>query len=140
MLANLLKFCPTGEEYTAFFSEAFTQTLPADLQILLDGSEDGVLKQFPQKADKLWAICCPADATMAVVTQQEEEDPDCLAAIQYNKKKEWGEKKQHSSNNSNNGSHGGDHGSKKPHKMFPVCFQVLSSATTRLPAASRETS
>ena len=67
MLANLLKFCPTGEEYTAFFSEAFTQTLPADLQILLDGSEDGVLKQFPQKADKLWAICCPADATMAVV-------------------------------------------------------------------------
>ena len=43
--------------------------------------EDEELKQLAQKADKLWAFRRPADATVAAVTQQEEEDSDCVVAI-----------------------------------------------------------
>ena len=71
-----------------------------------------------QKADKLWAIRRPADAAIAAVTQQEEEDSDCVAAIQYDKKKDWGDKKQHSggsdySSSGQGGSHSGGHSGRK---------------------------
>ena len=45
LLADLLEYCPTGVENMAFFRAAFVQRLPADLQILLDGTDDRELKQ-----------------------------------------------------------------------------------------------
>ena len=53
-MADLLEYCPPGEENTAFFRAAYM--LLADMQVLLDGVEDSDLKQLTQKADKLWAL------------------------------------------------------------------------------------
>ena len=129
MLADLLEFCPTGEENTAFFRSAFMQGLPAELQVLLDGTEEGDLKQLAQKADKLWSIRRPADTAVSAVTQQEEEDSEWVAAVQHNKKKEWGEKKHNTGGSSGSGgrtsgSHGGN-GGRRPPKMFTVCYRHM---------------
>ena len=129
MLADLLEFCPTGEENTFFFRAAFMQRLPAELQVLLDGTEDGDLKQLAQKADKLWSIRRPADTAVSAVTQQEEEDSEWVAAVQHNKKKEWGEKKHNTGSSSGSGgrtsgSHGGN-GGRRPPKMFTVCYRHM---------------
>ena len=83
LLADLLEYYPPGEENTAFFWAAYMQRLPADMQVLLDGVEDGNLKQLPQKADKLWAIPPPplADSNLAIVAgvaAEEFEDPVAL--------------------------------------------------------------
>ena len=67
LLADLMEYCPPGEENTAFFRAAYKQRLPAEMQVLLDGVEDGDLKQLVQKADKLWAIRRPANSNLASI-------------------------------------------------------------------------
>ena len=37
LLADLLEYCPPGEEKTAFFRATYMQRLPADMQVLLVG-------------------------------------------------------------------------------------------------------
>ena len=129
MLADLLEFCPTGEENMAFLRAAFMQRLPAELQVLLDGTEEGDLKQLAQKADRLWSIRCPADTAVSAVTQQEEEDSEWVAAVQHNKKKEWEEKKHNIGGSSGSGGptsggHSGNGGRRRP-KMFTVCYRHM---------------
>ena len=53
LLDNLMEYCPPGEENTAFFRAAYMQRLPEDIQVLLDGVEDGDLKQL-QWAPKVY--------------------------------------------------------------------------------------
>ena len=36
-MADLLEYCPPGEEKTAFFRATYMQRLPADMQVLLVG-------------------------------------------------------------------------------------------------------
>ena len=131
-IADLLEYCPTGEENSAFFRAVFVQRLPSDMQALLDGLEDGDLKELAQKADKLWAIRRPADLAVAVVANSNSsqlEDPDCVAALKLHFKRKEGEKKS-SGNNGNGGSnnvggHGGGGGGKRPPKMFSVCYRHM---------------
>ena len=81
LLADLLEFCPPGEENTAFFRAVYMQRLSVDMQVLLEGIEDGDLKQLAQKADKFWAIRRPADSGVASVAAVSDDFQDNIAAI-----------------------------------------------------------
>ena len=132
LLADLLEYCPAGEENSAFFRAVFVQRLPSDMQALLDGLEDGDLKELAQKADKLWAIRRPADMAVAAVTDSDShqlEDPDCVVALKPHFKRKEVEKKSGGNNsgggNNYSASHGGGGGGKRPPKMFSVCYRHM---------------
>ena len=119
LLADMLEYCPTEEEKSAFFRAAFIQRLPAELQVLLDGVEDGDLKDLAAKADKLWAIRRPSGLHMAAISQHtedsgEQESGETVAAIkpapkgkpQYKGRRPDGRQKQ-------------------PPRMFTICFKHM---------------
>ena len=112
-MADLLEYCPPGEENTAFFRAAYMQRLPADMQVLLDGVEDSDLKQLTQKADKLWAIRCTADYNLASVigiAAEELEDPVADVRLSFKKP----DKKQSADGRSQ----------RKP-RMYSVCYKHM---------------
>ena len=125
LLADLLEFCPAGEENTAFFRAIFVQRLPSDMQALLDGLEEGDLKELAQKADKLWAIRKPGDTAVAALRDNDstfEVDPECLAAIKPQFRRKENEKKRGDSKEYRSNSGGGG---KRPPKMFSVCYRHM---------------
>ena len=116
LLADLLEYCPPGEENTAFFRAVYMQRLSVDMQVLLEGIEDGDLKQLAQKADKLWAIRRPADSGVASVTPVSDEFEDNIAAIRPPAKKP--DKKPSTAAAADN------RGQRKP-RLFSVCYKHM---------------
>ena len=114
LLADLMEYCPEGEENTAFFRAAYIHRLPTDMQALLDGVEDGDLKELAQKADKLWAIRRPADSNLAsVAAVSTEEYDDTITAVRPPFKKPDKKQKQNE-----------DRGQRKP-RMFSICYKHM---------------
>ena len=116
LLADLLEYCAPGEENTAFFRAVYMQRLSVDMQVLLEGIEDGDLKQLAQKADKLWAIRRPADSGVASVTAVSDEFEDNIAAIRPPAKKP--DKKPSTAAAADN------RGQRKP-RLFSVCYKHM---------------
>lgn len=116
LLADMLEYCPTEEEGSSFFRAAFIQRLPAELQVLLDGVEDGDLKDLATKADKLWAIRRPTAWHMAAVTAafaEEETDSSTIAAV-----KQGGRGKAPAKTAVTDGL-------KKRTRMFSICYKHM---------------
>ncbi len=67
MLAVMLKFCPPGEEATAFFRDAYLLPLPPDICSHLDCLEMGDLKDLAAWADCQWANSRGAIAPVAAM-------------------------------------------------------------------------
>ena len=99
LLAQLMEFCPPGEEGTAFFRAAYLTRLPADIRGHLDGLETGSLKDLAARADRQWANMRSSAAMMAHVDGQEletDEDGDMIAAVKQDGRK-WLHKKKETS-------------------------------------------
>jgi len=121
LLADMLEFCPAGQEDSPFFRGAYIQRLPAELQVLLDGAEDGDLKQLAAKADKIWVTRRPANyhvaavAATAVDSNPFEEDGNVLAAVKTNYK----------GRTNNNKQQGQGQGQRKPPKLYQLCYRHM---------------
>jgi len=130
LLAELLEYCPDGEENSAFFRSAFIHRLPNEIQVLLDGAETDDLKTLAQKADRLWVTRSGRVAAISAVTAAEEdqqlhEDSECVAAIKQHPKKknsyynkQRGDKK-HTGGGGN--SNGGGGYNKKKNNLVQIC-------------------
>lgn len=117
LLADMLEYCPSEEEGSSFFRAAFIQRLPAELQVLLDGVEDGDLKDLATKADKLWAIRRPSAWHMAAVTAtagDKELDGTMVAAV-----RQGGRGKPPPKAAASDGL------KKRPSRMFSVCYKHM---------------
>ena len=121
LLADMLEFCPVGEEASSFFRAAFVQRLPAELQVLIDGVEEADLKDLATKADKLWAIRRPSPWHVAAVAAQNDVDvpmeqfsEPVVAAVKPNFKGKGVSK--HTASDGNK---------KRPPRMFNVCYKHM---------------
>jgi len=118
LLADMLEYCPAEEERSSFFRAAFIQRLPAELQVLLDGVEEGDLKDLASKADKLWSIRRPNNwhvAALQEASQDETEETTPVAAIKPGQAKQGQAK--------NRANYKPDGQKKRPPRMFSICFR-----------------
>lgn len=80
-LAQMMEFCPTGEETTSLFRAAFIRRLAPSLQIHLIHHQASEMKELTQMADRLW-LCHGPQMTANVETEKEEdEEEDTVASI-----------------------------------------------------------
>lgn len=89
LLAQMMEYCPPGEEGTAFFRAAYLTRLPADIRGHLDGLETGSLKDLAARADRQWANVRGTADMMAHVDAVDggEEEGETLAAVKQAGKK-----------------------------------------------------
>ena len=84
LLAQMMEYCPPGEEGTAFFRAAYLTRLPADIRGHLDGLETGSLKDLAARADRQWAnVRGTADMMAHVDTAEGEVETEPLAAVKF---------------------------------------------------------
>jgi hypothetical protein len=74
LLANMLEWCPHGEEGSPFFVAAFLRRLPNELRVLLGHDDFSDMKAIAQKADTLWQLCPRSDQLAAIATCADEAD------------------------------------------------------------------
>jgi hypothetical protein len=55
LLAEMLRYCPRGEENSVFFNCLFLQKLPRELRILLSEADMADKRLFSERADQIWA-------------------------------------------------------------------------------------
>ena len=124
LLADMLEHCPAGEEASAFFRGSFIQRLPAELQVLLDGAEDGDMKDLAAKADKLWAIRRPSSLHVAAIEELNVEgdlDQTTVAAVRPGNTNNNKAYKGKSAANSG----GRDADKKRKPKTYAVCYRHM---------------
>jgi hypothetical protein len=92
LLADLLQYCPPGEQGTAFFRSAFLKRLPAHIQVHLSQVESVDLKELAQRADQLYLTRWRPVAAMpmAAVAPEDLAVEDSMLAAMSGKQKAAG--------------------------------------------------
>ena len=81
MLANILEYCPPGEENTAFCRAAFITRLASNVQVHLVGQEMRDLKELAQLADRFWLCHGPQMAANVEAQPVVDEEDGPVAAL-----------------------------------------------------------
>jgi hypothetical protein len=55
LLAEMLRFCPRGEENSVFFNCLFLQKLPREMRVLLSEADMADKRLLSERADQIWA-------------------------------------------------------------------------------------
>jgi hypothetical protein len=82
LLAEMLRFCPRGEENSVFFNCLFLQKLPRELRILLTEADMADKRLLSERADQFWAHNAQLrHDTVAAVAVDPEDADGAVAAV-----------------------------------------------------------
>jgi hypothetical protein len=83
LLAEMLRFCPRGEENSVFFNCLFLQKLPRELRVLLSEADMADKRLLSERADQIWAHNSHIhhDAIAAVSSETDGDGDGAVAAV-----------------------------------------------------------
>jgi hypothetical protein len=82
-LAEMLQYCPRGEENSVFFNCLFLQKLPRELRILLSEADMADKRLLSERSDQIWAHNVQLHHnTVASVSADPESSDGTVAAVQ----------------------------------------------------------
>ncbi len=82
LLAEMLRFCPRGEENSVFFNCLFLQKLPRELRVLLSEADMADKRLLSERADQIWAHNSHLHHDTVAVVSSEPDGDGAVAAIQ----------------------------------------------------------
>jgi hypothetical protein len=82
LLAEMLRFCPRGEENSVFFNCLFLQKLPRELRVLLSEADMADKRLLSERADQIWAHNSHLHHDAIAAVSAETDGEGAVAAVQ----------------------------------------------------------
>jgi hypothetical protein len=82
LLAEMLRFCPRGEENSFFFNCLFLQKLPRELRVLLSEAYKADKRLLSEQADQIWAHNSHLHHDTVAPVSSEPDDEGAVAVVQ----------------------------------------------------------